>query len=95
MGVHNIREIIFLTGVGLIIGGLCVFGYQGFRWLQTGYWPPIEIRDLWLWLGFAEPSFTWPWVQQMALDVLSVLLNLIIATFGIFLSLLVFWRHRA
>ena len=95
MGVHDNRNIIFLTGVALIIGGLCVFGYQGFQWLQTGYWPLIKFEGLWLWLGFAEPHFTSQWVQQMALDVLGVPLSLIIATFGIFLSLVVFWRHRA
>ncbi len=95
MGVHDYRNIIFLTGVGLIIGGLCVFGYQGFQWLQTGFWPRIDIGGLWLWFGFAEPNFTSPWVQKMALGVRSLPLSLIIATFGIFLSLVVFWRHRA
>jgi hypothetical protein len=95
MGVHDIGDIIFLIGVGLIIGGLCLFGYQGILWLQSGYWPQIEFRDLWLWLGFAEPSFTRQWLEKIALEALHVPLSLLMATFGLFVCLVGFWQRRA
>ncbi|MGH6840739.1 MAG: hypothetical protein ACREDV_01385 [Methylocella sp.] len=64
-------DAITVAGIFIVMSGIGVIGYQGFLWLQNGYWSPLEFRLAWQWVGGSEPSFTWLGAQKIVVAILD------------------------
>jgi hypothetical protein len=50
------RAIIVAIGITVAVTGVAVATHQTVLWLQYGFWPPIQFRDVWFALGGATPD---------------------------------------
>ena len=64
------RGVLFpLSGIALI-WGLSTVLFEGFNWLQTGFWRTIEFRAAWQLVG-SEPAFASRDLQNVAHAILG------------------------
>lgn len=64
-------DAVTLAGIFIVMFGIGVIGYQGFLWLQNGYWSPLEFRLAWQLVGGSEPSFAWLGLQKISVAILD------------------------
>lgn len=95
MAYYDRQDVLFaqavvLLGIGILLCGLAVVGYQCFFWLRDGVWTPIEIHTIWQMLSWPEPNFTnfkwvgfeWIGVQKLVVIFLGIPVSVVLILTG-------------
>jgi hypothetical protein len=86
--VQNFGVACVFLGIGLVIFGLGVLGYQCLSWLRYGSWMPLELWRTWVWLGGQWPIVVeWLGIQKIIVWVFDTALSFDAIVIGIVLTL--------
>ena len=82
------RALFVNLGIVILLYGPFILAYQVNFWIRQGFWTEFPFSTFWFWAGGSYPSFSWAWMEQVALFLFELPLSLILSAIGVLVILL-------
>jgi hypothetical protein len=89
---HLFRTLFINLGIVILLYGPFILAYQLNLWIRQGFWTELPFSTFWFWAGGSYPSFSWSWMQEVAMFGFELPLSLIFSMTGLLVILLA--AHR-